>query len=613
MALCVSRSDIETTSSFSTLVVNLFFRLTILCVFLYTATISYAIRFEDNNIKYETIGLELAVQVTGVPLSSDIVIPDIVYYEDKAYTVKAIKNNAFFENKALYSVVLPESVISIGNKAFANCKNLTTVQLPSHLESLGRNAFAECTSLSNINTLGRITVLNNSTFLNCKSLSSVQLPETLESIEDKAFYACAIKNISLPDRITKLGALAFANCVLLEDIRMGSGLTSIGSQCFCNCISLDNVRLSNRLTVIPDNCFQDCSALKNITLPESLQRIGRSAFLRCNSIIFLRIPANVMSIGDKFIDECSSMDSISVERGNSVYSSGSGMLLAHNGEKLVRCPEGKQISTAVPGTVREISAKAFEGCSQLQGIAMSPKVESIGERAFAGCSSLKGMALPAGLKYLGEKAFFQCSSLEQVAFEDPASDSKNPYFQTYGEQVGLYDGQFIESILSLTFAECPKLQVVKLPSTIKSLSDDAFYDCKSLYEIHIRALNPPTIFKLSNTRSSRHITVVVMPHRGDLYKKATGWNRYTIEELIDLDEYIESKQKEIDAQRAKELEKQAKKDAKVSREEKKLLRNQRRNEKIAERAREKEERAREKEKRAREKAEKERQRMRANR
>lgn len=592
---------------------NLFFRLTILWVFLYTTTISYAIRFEDNKIGYETIGREMAVQVVSAPSSSDIVIPDVVYYEDKAYTVKAVKNSAFLENKALRNVVLPESVVSIGNKAFANCKNLTSVQLPSHLESLGRNAFADCPSLSTINTLGRITVIDNSTFLNCKSLGSIPLPESLERIEDKAFYGCAIKNISLPGNITKLGALAFANCILLEDIRMGSNLTSIGSQCFSNCMSLENVRLSNRLTVIPENCFQDCSAIRNLTLPEGLQRIERSAFLRCSSIIFLRIPASVTSIGDKFIDECTSMDSISVEHGNSVYSSGSGMLLAHNGEKLVRCPEGKQISTAVPGSVREISAKAFEGCSQLQGIGMSPKVETIGERAFAGCSSLKGMALPAGLKYLGEKAFFQCTSLEQVAFEDPASDSKNPYFQTYGEQVGLYDGLFIESILSLTFAECPKLQVVKLPSTIKSMADDAFYDCKSLYEIHIRALNPPTIFRLSNTRTSRHITVVVMPHRGDLYKKAAGWNRYTIEELVDLDEFIESKQKEIDAQRAKEQAKQAKKEAKITKEEKKLMRNQRRNEKIAERAREKEEKAREKEKRAREKAEKERQRLRANR
>lgn len=554
---------------------------------------SWAETFEESKIAYEIIRHEDCVRVIKRSYSGDIAIPNTVMYNGKTYYVKEIKSGAFAECKSLNSIIIPEGVTSIGDKAFQGCKRLMMVSLPSTVESIGRNAFADCPNLTSVDNLGKITTLNNSTFLNCMKLSGITLPETLESIGDRAFYNCAaINSLTIPDNVKTIGALAFVNCALLNELRMGNGIVSIGSQCFGNCMSLEEIKLPNSINIIPESAFQDCSALKSISIPNSITKIDRCAFLKCEALQTITIPSSVSAFGEKVFDECQSLESINVEEGNPIYSSVDGVLLAYGGSKLVRCPEGKSDNYIVPESVYEIAPKAFEGCSNLPFIDLGNRVTVIGMQAFAGCSSLTTITLPAGLEFLGEKAFFQCFRLESVFFSDPASNSNNPYFKTYSQQIGTESGQYLGSIQSYTFAECNKLKSVVIPSSVKSIVDDAFYDCESLQEIYCRALTPPTIYQLSNRKSSRRIVVIVMPHTGDKYRAASGWNRYVIEELISEEEYIAHRQKIIQAQMAAEEAKALKAQKKEARVEKKLLRNERRNEKAARKAMEREQRER---------------------
>lgn len=574
------------------------YRLITISVLLCYTVFSRAIEFEENKIAYETIAHQSSVLVTQRSYSGDIVIPDVVIHNGKSYTVKGIKNGAFTNCKGLNSIIIPEGVTSIGDKAFSGCKRLLVVSLPSSIESIGRNAFADCPNLTSIDNLGKITALKNSTFFNCGKLSAVTLPESLESIGDKVFYNCgAITNINIPDKVTSIGSLAFNGCSALTSLTIGRNVSSLGNQCFGNCMSLERIDLPQYITELPESIFQDCSALTYVKLPAELERIGRCAFLKCEALKTLTLPAKVTSLGEKAFDECRSLENISVEDGNPVYSSVDGLLLAHSGQKLVRCPEGKTDNCVVPKTVSEIAPKAFEGCSKLAFLDLGERVQTIGMQAFAGCSSLTTVSLPSGLEFLGEKAFFQCYRLESVTFADPASNSSNPYFKTYGEQVGYNSGKFLGSIQSYTFAECRKLQSVVIPSSVKTIVDDAFYECESLKEIYCRALTPPTFYQLSNNKSSRHIVVIVMPHTGDKYRAASGWNRYVIEELISEEEYLAHRQKIIQAQLAAEEAKALKEQKKESREEKKLLRNQRRNEKAARKAMEREQRERQRNRR----------------
>ena len=61
------------------------------------------------------------IQHTTNQYSGDIVIPNVVSYQDVDYNVTCIGNSAFFGCSYLTSVTIPNSVTSIGEEAFSNC------------------------------------------------------------------------------------------------------------------------------------------------------------------------------------------------------------------------------------------------------------------------------------------------------------------------------------------------------------------------------------------------------------------------------------------------------------------------------------------------------------
>ena len=548
-----------------------------------------ALDFEVDGISYRTILTRdtlyaASVQVVPATYIGNIVIPATVFYEGKEYRVVKIRSKAFAKQSRLLSVTLPEGVTEIGENAFRECNHLQSVTIPRSLKTLGRYAFYECRSLTTISSLGSITTLEQATFQNCTSLGSISLPETLKELGDKAFYGCsALPYIVIPRSVEVIGALTFGSCVLLRQIDMERNIRSIGQMAFLNCASLVSVWLPDSLTTLPDNLFQECSSLTKVHLPSALHTMGHSLFNHCSSLETVTLPASLRVMGEKAFELCANLKRIEVEAGSSVYSSDRGILFSADKRKLVRCPEGFNGEYIIPTTVEVIGAHAFEGCSSLTGVIMSPATTYIGELAFAGCSSLTKLSLPAGLQRLGEGAFMHCSNIETIGMSDPGSDRNNPYFKSYTSQTGLTGNEYLGAIETRTFAGCSKLKSVIIPSSVRAIVDDAFYGCNSLVEIWARPLKPPTIYNMSGTNTLRHVNIVVMPHCAEAYNKHQNWSGCRIEELISEEEYnafINEKRRIIAEERAEEM---AKEERKQQKEEEKLERNRRKNEEAMER------------------------------
>ena len=64
--------------------------------------------------------------------------------------VVAIGEDAFYKNKTLKKVVLPEGLKSIGRSAFEECYSLESVSLPEGLKSIGGSAFGGCDGLESV-------------------------------------------------------------------------------------------------------------------------------------------------------------------------------------------------------------------------------------------------------------------------------------------------------------------------------------------------------------------------------------------------------------------------------------------------------------------------------
>ena len=83
----------------------------------------------------------------AVKYSGDIVIPNIVSYDNTYYNVTTIGDRAFQNCSGLTSIIIPNSIATIGDYTFSGCIGLTSVTIGNGVISIGNYAFSGCTSL----------------------------------------------------------------------------------------------------------------------------------------------------------------------------------------------------------------------------------------------------------------------------------------------------------------------------------------------------------------------------------------------------------------------------------------------------------------------------------
>lgn len=106
---------------------------------------------------------------------------NLVYSEDGNTLIKAIHMNVYNTNK----LILPET-LNIGERAFFGNRILCSIILPEGLK-----------------------IISNCAFYNCSHLYSINIPTSVTSIGEMAFYGCAnLKSITILDG-THIGKNAF--------------------------------------------------------------------------------------------------------------------------------------------------------------------------------------------------------------------------------------------------------------------------------------------------------------------------------------------------------------------------------------------------------------------
>lgn len=139
--------------------------------------------------------------------AADVTIPS--RYKGKPVTV--IDPVAFYNNSAVTSVTIPDSVTAIPDYAFGYCSQLTNISIPNSVTFIGFSAFNSCTSLKSITLPSSLSTIQSYAFYNCENLKTIRIPVSVISIGNYAFDVCpSLMTVTYPgsktqwdDNITK--------------------------------------------------------------------------------------------------------------------------------------------------------------------------------------------------------------------------------------------------------------------------------------------------------------------------------------------------------------------------------------------------------------------------
>ncbi len=282
--------------------------------------ISYTLSSDQTFYKVSGIGTATGDDIVIAKYYGGLPVKEIAYsaFNEQALvsiyipdSVTTIDYYAFQKCYFLENITFPNSLTEISNNAFSECVSLESVVIPDNVITLGDYAFSDCTSLKSVKIGNGVKALGANLFNNCTALKDVTLPASLESIGIGAFSDCSsLVNVSIPNTVTKIGAYAFNDCEKLENVNIPSGVTVIDDYTFHNCYELKEIILPNGLTEIVTSSFNGCTSLKDLVVPDKVVKIKYGAFQNCYELTSITLGKKVKIIENFVFMFCNSLQEI---------------------------------------------------------------------------------------------------------------------------------------------------------------------------------------------------------------------------------------------------------------------------------------------------------------
>ena len=275
--------------------------------------------FKYGNVSYKITKNPdgtISVSISDLNGVTDVVIPNEIYLNGKAYPITSIGDSAFKNNKTIRTVTIPGNVTTIGNSAFEGCSKLTKVSLaPKGLVTIGNKAFKDCVNLTSFTCPSTLQSIGISAFENCTKLAAIKFNDGLLVIKKRAFFNAGLKNVTLPKTLLKIEMSAFEKCkkmtrvVFASDIKMAT----VGYRIFANDSALKKIELPKNLRSVPKYMFYHCTSLTQVSGGERVTSIGTSAFEGCKKLPKITLRTKVQKIAKKAFFNCSKLKRVNIK------------------------------------------------------------------------------------------------------------------------------------------------------------------------------------------------------------------------------------------------------------------------------------------------------------
>ncbi len=329
-------------------------------------------------------------------------------------------------------------------------------------------------------------------FMSITSYDSQAIPAT-------AFMGKKLRNVTLPEGLTKIGTAAFAGCQNLESITLPSNLETIEPYAFSACNSLSSVIIPATLQELGEGAFSRCKCLEAVTInPDDSFTVGKDAFQDCTALSSLNLGSNVTAIGPGAFSGCTSLTTPTI----------------NSNSNLTTISEAAFASSGV----EEI---ALNRCNSLT---------SIGMWAFAN-TPLNSVTLPESLESLGDGAFYYNLDMEQI--DIPAGITSLSNYLLAGNNAIDMDQPVKDGVTSIgdyAFYNWDQIREFTFPESVEFVGTMAMAGQSSLERV---TAHPLTVPELGDSVwagvNQPVIPLITDPSVTEDYKAAEQWKEFKIE------------------------------------------------------------------------------------
>ena len=373
---------------------------------------------------------------------------------------------------------LPESLKIIEVEAFAGIDNMGIVRLPDSVERIDGRVFAG-------STLERLELPEGNVQIADNALEEAVIGEIFAVPGTPAYdWAVAKGYINPEDLITPESAFEWSQAddgiridkyigeyvyVVMPAEIDEKPVVEIGNCAFMDCKTLETINLPDGLENIHDDAFLNCEKLRIADLPDSVESMGRNVFANCVSLKRFHYPLSLTESGKGILRGCPQITSVEIPEGVEFVSG-------------LPCSEYIQTVT-LPSTVKTITNCAFMECKALESINLPDGLEHLHDDVFLNCEKLTIADLPDSVQSMGRNVFANCVSLESFHYPLSLTESGKGILKGCPQITSVEIPEGVEFVSGLPCSDY--IRTVTLPSTVKTITNCAFMECKALESINL--------------------------------------------------------------------------------------------------------------------------------
>ncbi len=313
---------------------------------------------------------------------------------------------------------------------------------------------------------------------NLNSYQTVKISDGIKIIGNYAFTNVEnITKIEVPTSVSSIGNSAFANYNGTLTFGSGYSFVNVGAYAFLNNPSIEKITLSNGAKIAND-AFKGCLKLAEVVIAGNVD-VTAQAFTNCNQLTIITIESATTSLPTELLNKLNYVNKIV---NKATLSTEVELLLQKNNLKIKWQNEnGKLVETlSAVGTYTIF----YTGAGVNSNISSDIFETESGWKYYSNGTNWQICGVPSGsgeIEILATLSTTLHGDINIKALGNKNEDKKVENIEKYTKVV-ISEG--IEVISKYAFVTTT-VEKVQLPSTVKEIQNNAFYNCASLEAINI--------------------------------------------------------------------------------------------------------------------------------